>query len=309
MSNTLINWMSLPQGFAPEQQRHWALSERLRTQPRFKRWIYMLLTAEEHQLGIAWVDLGYLTKVFAHLSLPGQPPERSLSAEVLQPGARPLRLQRDGWQIRAGGRGLWLELRQHGGQGLINLHSPKFSLSGSWNTPISESEILKATSPYPTSTRKSFAQPAQWRLDVQGQASRHQGLLGSDLSWGSPPRRTRWYWAYAQSPSIGFNLVEGFVGEPECALWRPGRLEHLAEGRFTKSDNQTEPWLVKTADDRLDLRFEEVSRYRDRTRAGVISSDFIQAYGYYSGKLREADGSLTPIERLPGVAEYQDSLW
>ncbi len=299
--------MNLPPGFAPEQRHHWPLSERLRHQPRFKRWIYLHLTTEAHQLGVAWVDLGYLTKVFAHLSLPDEP--QSYSAEALQPGARPLRLQRDGWQLRAGNRGLWLEMRQHAGQGLLNLHSPQFSLSAHWQTPEAGLHQLQAKSAFPHETRKTFAQSAQWRLDVRGKVSRHEGFLGSDLSWGSPPRRTRWYWAYAQGPELGFNLVEGFIGAAECGLWRPQGITSLSEGRIVMPEQAGENWLVSTEDKRLDLRFYETSRYRDQTRAGVISSDFIQAYGYYSGTYCEANGHLIQIEKLPGVAEFQDSLW
>ncbi|HEY9843156.1 MAG: DUF2804 family protein [Candidatus Sericytochromatia bacterium] len=313
MPPPIQDWMFLPQGFSPSAPAGWGA--RLRQLLGYKRWIYLLLTAEDHQIGLAWVDLGYISKVFGHFSsqVPGVEP---VSVEALCLGQRqPFRRSGDGWKLQAGGQGLRLEMRleprPEGGRGILNLSSRKLDLSASWDAdPLS---LLWADTGQPHHTHKSFAQPATWQIRLPERQLTAAGLLGADVSYGWPPRHTRWFWAFAQSPALGFNLVEGFTGEAECGLWQQGKLLPLSEASFgmpadIDGAGRDKSWEIKTHDRILDMRFEPVSRFRDQTQLGLVSSDFIQAYGRFRGRLELPDGGSEDID-LPGVAEFQDTKW
>lgn len=305
MPPPLLDWMNLPAGFAPPRPAYPAA--RLKQWVGYKRWIFLLLNTDAHQIGLAWVDLGYISKIFGHFSplIPGAEP---FSVETLCPGQlRPWRRVGAGWSLNAGTRALRLSLRQEaGGTGLLNLSGSRLALSARWET--GPQPLLWADAPLPHHTHKSFAQPARWRIEVPGYAARSEGLLGADVSYGWPPRHTRWFWAFAQSPELGFNLVEGFVGAAECGLWHAGQISPLSEGRFEMPADDTRPWRITTAADELELNFAPRSILRDKTELGLIRSDFTQAYGRFRGQIRLADGRSAEVD-LAGVAEFQDTLW
>jgi hypothetical protein len=326
------DWMTMPAGFAPVAAA--GLRPKLRQLAGFKRWIYLLLSAESHQLGVAWVDLGYLSKVFAHFS-PLNGEGRAFSVEALSLARRqPWRPTPTGWLLRAGGPNLRLDLRlergpdsQAPGRGLLHLSSARLQLAAQWEAR--PETLLWAETAMPHHTHKAFALPVRWQLKCDGRQITTEGLLGPDVSYGWPPRRTRWFWAFAQSREIGFNLVEGFTGAAECALWQQGKLQALDEGHFVLPEDvwkgpkhdprhPSKAWEISTADQSQDqiqignpilhLRFAPVSQYQDRTRLGVISADFIQAYGRFQGDLILPGGARMPLD-LPGVAEFQDTQW
>lgn len=300
MPPPIQDWMTLAPGFAPAAG---GLAG-LRRLPRFKRWIYLLFSGSDHQIGLAWVDLGYVSKVFVHYS-PDQ--GQALSRELLLVGPRQ-QLRRHGqeWQIQAAGQGLSLSLRRLAGQGLLALSAPGIGLTARWEATATP--LLWSDTPQPHHTHKACALPARWRLSLDGTSREAEGLLGADLSYGEPPRHIEWYWAFAQQPGFGFNLVEGFTGASECGYYHAGSWHPLSEGSFQRPSTPEGDWIITTRDEALDLRFSPVSAYTDRTRLGLVRADFIQAYGRYRGRLRHRDGSLLELD-LPGVAEYQDSLW
>ena len=141
------------------------------------------------------------------------------------------------------------------------------------------------------------------------------GLGGYDYTHGYLARHTAWRWAFllgrAESGErVGLNLVQGFVGEPECALWVDGELYPLAEGRFTFDPRRpTEPWQVRTADESVDLRFEPGGIHQEHKNLGVITSRFIQPVGCFSGTIRVPGRAPLVLSRALGVVEDQDVLW
>lgn len=141
------------------------------------------------------------------------------------------------------------------------------------------------------------------------------GLAGIDYSQGFVPRRTAWKWAFALGHArtgerVGLNLVEGFVGAPECAIWIDGELHPLAEGRFAfDAARPLEPWSIQTADGSADLRFVPGALHAERRSLGLVSSSYILPVGSLSGAVRvEGRGSLE-LERVLGVVEDQQVLW
>ncbi|MDQ3037367.1 MAG: DUF2804 domain-containing protein, partial [Myxococcota bacterium] len=139
-------------------------------------------------------------------------------------------------------------------------------------------------------------------------------LGGYDLTHGLLARRTRWNWAFLMGRArggepIALNLVQGFVGEPECAVWIDGEPVPLAEGRFTFAQEAPErPWRVRTADGAVDLAFEPGGVHREHRDLRVARARFVQPVGTFSGTI-DVGGRRLELERVPGVVEDQDVVW
>ena len=126
---------------------------------------------------------------------------------------------------------------------------------------------------------------------------------GWDYSNGLYPRHTKWRWAFGLGRGIGFNLIEGFVGEGECALFHDGDVAPLAEPRFVFDRHAPEaPWRIEG--EGIDLRFEVGAVHAQRTNLGIVRSHFLQPVGAFYGSI----GGVS-VDGLPGVVEDQDVLW
>ncbi len=140
-------------------------------------------------------------------------------------------------------------------------------------------------------------------------------LGGYDYTSGLLPRRTQWRWAWAlgcatTGERVAFNVVQGFLGEAECALWVEGDLFPLGEGRFDfDAARPLEPWRLRTACDALDLTFAPGGAHAERTNLGLVSSRFIQPAGVYSGRVTVPGGGELALAGVLGVTEDQDVLW
>jgi hypothetical protein len=157
------------------------------------------------------------------------------------------------------------------------------------------------------------------RVDLDG------GLGGFDFTVGLLARETRWNWAFFMGATdsgepIAMNLVEGFVGAPECALFSRGRLHTLSEGRFELPPasragesfgdraRHLAPWRVKTADGECDLTFTPLAVHDEALDLGLVRSRFVQPIGAFRGTLRRGDETLR-IAHAMGVVEDQDVRW
>jgi hypothetical protein len=139
-------------------------------------------------------------------------------------------------------------------------------------------------------------------------------LAGYDYTHGLLARRTIWRWAFGlghatSGEKVGFNLVQGFVGEPECAAWIDGEVFPLREGRFAfDAHHPLSHWRVATADGGVDLRFKPGGMHAERKNLGLVASRFVQPAGVYTGTLRVGGRELV-LGRVLGVTEDQDVLW
>jgi hypothetical protein len=161
-------------------------------------------------------------------------------------------------------------------------------------------------------------------LDVTGEAvvagrrfSLEGGLAGFDYTNGLLPRRTTWRWAFAlgrakSGERVGLNLVHGFTGDAECALWVDGEIFPLGEGSFSMNhDDLMAPWQLRTEDGGVDLRFDPMAMHSDVRNYGILQSKFFQPSGVFSGRIR-VPGQERPdleLEGVLGVVEDQDMLW
>ena len=290
-----------------------------------KRWIYTAISAGDVFIGAAIIKLGYASSAFvfafdrasgrmlADVSLLGPAFFASVNGAPREGASSsfssPLQRASISWQ-RAGGEGAF-SLAVRAGDVVLDA-----SLSAEGAPPpigaianLGKKGLVNATEKGALLAVTGSATIAGRRISLDG------GLGGYDYTHGYLPRQTAWRWAFllgrAESGErVGLNLVQGFVGEPECALWIDGELYPLAEGRFT-FDAQTpmEPWRVCTADESVDLRFEPGAIHQEHKNLGVITSRFIQPVGCFSGTIRIPGRAPLTLARVLGVVEDQDVLW
>jgi hypothetical protein len=140
-------------------------------------------------------------------------------------------------------------------------------------------------------------------------------FAGYDYTHGALARHTRWRWAFALGKTshgepFAMNLVEGFVGEAECAAWIGSDIFPLAEGRFAfDADKPLDAWRVTTADEGVDLRFTPGDLHAEKRNLILVASRFIQPCGTFSGTLHIDGKRDVAIDRALGVTEDQDVLW
>ncbi|WP_437668645.1 DUF2804 domain-containing protein [Sorangium sp. So ce131] len=165
-------------------------------------------------------------------------------------------------------------------------------------------------------TEKRQLLGVEGEVTVLGRRVSLDGALASyDYTNGLMPRRTTWRWALAlgraeSGERVGMNLGEGFIGEAECALWVESELIPLDEGRLTfDAERPLDPWRVQTADGAVDLRFVPGAAHSHHTNLGVISSEFMQPIGLYTGTIRLPDGRTLELQDVLGVTEHQDITW
>ena len=109
---------------------------------------------------------------------------------------------------------------------------------------------------------------------------------------------------------VGLNLVQHFVGAPECAVWVDGEIFPLSEGRFELDlDRPLQPWRVRTAEGEVDLRFDPGAIHAETHDFGVVASRFIQPAGSFSGTIRVAGRAPLELDGVLGVVEDQDARW
>jgi Protein of unknown function (DUF2804) len=292
-----------------------------------KRWLFVAITEGELFIGLAIVHLGYVASSFffafdraagrmlidrSLLGLPflcsvGDAPGEGASASFRDPLHRTsLRIERPAVSsayevdLRAAGIELYACLGVAGAPPAIGAVAP---LAGP------PKGLFQVTQKHALLSVTGEVRIAGKRRALDG------GLAGIDYSQGFLPRRTSWTWAFAlgrarSGERVGLNLVEGFVGAPECAIWIDGELHPLAEGRFTfDGARPLAPWSIQTADGSADLRFEPGALHVEDRDLGVVSSRYCLPVGSLSGTVRvEGRGSIE-FERVLGVAEEQVVLW
>jgi hypothetical protein len=161
-------------------------------------------------------------------------------------------------------------------------------------------------------THKTLCLPARGEVRVAGQRfdlADHHGAL--DHTSGLLARETNWRWASASSARIGLNLVEGFNGPVENALWLDGRLCPAGEAvfEFDKSDYH-KPWRVRTTNGMIDLIFTPEGSRRENKNLMLAASFYVQPIGVFRGTVRAAAGApAVEVTDLVGVTEDHVARW
>ncbi|MDB5218854.1 MAG: hypothetical protein JWO86_6781 [Myxococcaceae bacterium] len=285
---------------------------------RRKRWIYVALATEEVWFSVAIVRTGYAATAFAFAyDLAGQ--RMMLDRTVLGPA--PIARVSDDFhaageiaRFSMGKTSLALTRRAR----TLDLHVRMRDLE--IDAAIDEATGAPAITAI-ANLGDGLVNGTEKRalLSMRGRASSGNrevvldgGTAGYDYTHGLLPRHTKWRWAFALGKTkagepFGFNLVQGFVGEDECAAFLGGKVSPLAEPRFEFDVAQPmRQWRL--VGEGIDLAFEPGGIHAQNTNLGLVKSRFVQPVGTFTGTLR-IDGRDVYVEGLPGVVEDQDVLW
>lgn len=292
-----------------------------------KRWVYATIAAGEILLGFLVIHLGYVANHFvfafdrekgrmvvdsSSLTFPtfcevGDQAGEGCSAHYEQPLERA-----EAHVLRAIGSSDFI----------VELKSPKLTVEARLGTigappPIAAVANVGADPDgLVQATEKHALLPVRGTALIDGQrVSLDGGLAGIDYSHGRLPRRATWKWAFAHGRAksgerVAVNLVDGFVGEAECAVWIEDELFAVGEGRIDfDASRPLEPWKVRSADGAVDLRFEPGAVHAEHRDLIVVASSYVQPVGSFSGSIEVEGRGKIEIERVLGVVEDQRVLW
>ena len=227
----------------------------------------------------------------------------------------------EGCHARFGARGATLVVERPRREPLYGVHvaAPGLSLDASLDATEAPPAIGAVAEVAPgrfDATEKRALLSARGVLRVDGRTISLDGALaGYDFTSGMLARHTTWRWGFALGRLAGgapfaLNLVEGFVGEAECAAWVGRELIGLGEGRFAfDRAHPAEPWRVGTSDGAADLTMTPGAVHEERRDLVVVGSRFVQPCGAWSGTLTVPGRSPIVIDRALGVTEDQDVTW
>ncbi|UJR81614.1 DUF2804 domain-containing protein [Sandaracinus amylolyticus] len=291
--------------------------ERLATE---KRWFWGSITQPDRMIAFAIVDLGYAASAFTFVWEAG----RGLVVDRSLVGVPRLCRVRSTKDARIDARFVHprgsLRVRARDGEPGIEvaIELPDLEVHATLDERGAP-PALTAVAPVPrgvvNTTEKRALMAVRGAALIAGRrVSLDDALGGYDHTHGLLARRTQWNWAFAMGRAqsgerVAFNLVQGFVGEPECALWIDGALAPLPEGRFEfDRDAYDRAWRITTPDGAVDLAFEVSGIHREDLDLRLVKSRFVQPSGTFRGAVRAGDRTLV-IENVPGVVEDQDVLW
>ncbi|MBX3261814.1 MAG: DUF2804 domain-containing protein [Labilithrix sp.] len=297
---------------------------------RRKKWFYVALASDEVWVSLAVVRMGYATSAFAFVfdlasrrmlvdrSVVGPP----RAAEVADDPHGPGPVARFG----SGRTSIAVERRPATGGARAGAAGPDaLELRARFADLDVDVAIDEATAPpaisaiaeigpsLASATEKRALAAVRGSLVASGRRVSLDGALGGyDYTHGLMPRHTRWRWAFAMGraadgAAVAFNVVEGFVGEAECAAFAPGGVFPIREPRFDFDAARPDaPWRL--VGEGIDLTFDVGAVHAQRTNLVLVRSRFLQPAGTFRGTLR-IDGRDVALEGVPGVVEDQDVLW
>jgi hypothetical protein len=296
----------------------------LRRVAREKRWMYVGVASEDTFVALAIVRFGYVATTFAY-AFDATAMRMLASCSVLAPPTRCQVADRMGAgalaSFRFGGSFARIERPAHSDSYFVDAELKDFTLHAVLDSTDAPPAITAIAPVGPgrdalvNTTEKRALLSVKGELSIGGRRRPLDGALGGyDYTHGLLARRTMWRWAFGMGHAksgerVAFNLVQGFVGEPECAAWVDGEVFPLHEGRFSfDPGSPLSEWRVSTADGAVDLKFTPGGMHAEQKNLGLVASNFVQPSGVYEGTLRVGGKELV-LERVLGVTEDQDSLW
>ena len=289
---------------------------------RRKKWFYVAVATDEVWISLAAVRMGYATSAFAFVfdrasrrmlvdrTVVGPPRAAEIGDD---PHARGV-LATFGF----GRSSVLLERRVEGPNESCELRARFQDLDidlsfDESSAPPSIAAIAKLGPSLASATEKRALARARGSVVAAGRRiSLDGGVAGYDYTHGLMPRNTRWRWAFAMGRAkdgepIAFNVVQGFVGEAECAAFRTGGTFPIHEPRFELDvEHPGRPWRL--VGDGIDLVFDVGAVHEQRTNLVVVRTRFLQPAGTFRGTLR-VDGRDIELDGVPGVVEDQDVVW
>ncbi|MFO0588002.1 MAG: DUF2804 domain-containing protein [Polyangiaceae bacterium] len=287
-----------------------------------KAWYYVAIASPEVFVGVAVLRFGYVASTFAFLferAPSGGPSGHFLTdRSMLAPPFAARYKGEDGIALRWLGDTCRFERSGDFGAFDLEVKMTDFSIAARIEgapkpTPISAVSALGGG--LVQATEKRALLPTSGEVTLAGKRFSLDGAFGGfDRSHGYLPRHTVWRWSFAMGraetgEAIAWNLVEGFVGESECAVWIDDQLFPVGEARFDFDPGRAlRPWRITTTCGALDLTFDPGDIHAEHQDLGLVKTRFLQPVGAYSGTIKIGDRTLR-ISGVLGVAEDQDATW
>lgn len=285
---------------------------------RLKRWVYVALATDEMWLSLAIVRTGYAATAFAFVydsagrrmlldeTVLGPAPFAKVSGDFHAQG-EVARFAMGSSLLSLHRRGSTLDVR-------VKLHGLDVEAAideSAGPPPITAIALLGEGLLNATEKRGLLAVRGRVRCG-QREMPLERGAAGYDYTHGLLPRHTKWRWAFALGKTdagepFGFNVVQGFVGEAECAAFLGSEVVPIAEPRFDFDlEDPMKTWRL--TGDGIDLAFEPGAVHAQTTNLVVVKSRFVQPVGSFTGTIRVGSQDVR-VAGLPGVVEDQDVLW
>lgn len=269
---------------------------------RSKRWHFASVAGPRVLLGAAVVDVGWATMAFAYLF---DRERRAMRAELSRLGL-PLLSGRVSDRPGAGARsefagpGLWLRI-EHGWR--LRARGPGLRIDATLEeTAAPLCAIAPIDGGLANCTHKTVCLAVRGFAEAGGARFPLDGCSGAlDHTLGVLARETRWHWASMSDARVGFNLVEGFNGPCENAVWIDGRVQPVGGAEFV-FDDPLGPWRIRA--EGIDLTFTPEGLRREDKDLGFAKSRFVQAIGSFRGRACGRE-----IRDLPGVTEDHEARW
>lgn len=283
-----------------------------------KRWQYVGLGNDEVFIGVAIVDVGWVSSAFAYCF---DRRRRRLLADWTQDGLPRLQARVSdeplvGAHAWFRGPGARLALRHdHAGPLQLDVDVPGLQLEATLDLAGMAPPLLAIG---PIAAGVAHATQKTTALPVRGHVHAGGHTFGLDTAWaavdasnGLLARETAWRWASAHAPGIGFNLQQGYFGAQENVLWLDGQPVALGAAQFDfDAARPLDPWRVRTDDGLLDLVFTPEGARAANKDFGIAASRYVQPVGTFAGTVRGApQAAPRTVERLLGVTEDHHSRW
>jgi len=279
-----------------------------------KRWHYVAIAGPEVALACVVVDVGWAASAFAYVF---DRNERRLLCDHSFMGVQGL-THRVAFEAGEGSRtvfrGLGARIRIERPRGSPIWHVQAagpggFVLDASLDAAAA-APTLCAVAPIEggvaNATHKTVCLPVRGEAQVSGRRFPLDGCSASmDHTSGLLARETSWRWASASSARIGLNLVEGFNGPVENAVWIDGQVHPAGEATFEYDEKDAlKPWRIRTRNGMVDLTFAPEGARREDKDLVVAQSWYVQPIGTFSGTIQGVE-----VKDLVGVTEDHEARW
>jgi hypothetical protein len=290
-----------------------------------KRWVYAAVATDDLLVGAAIVRLGYAANTFAFaFDRAAGRMMADVSATTPPFAAAVGDTGRDGCRarFRFPGTALSLERGPRERDYRFEVSASDLRISARLSTegaPPAIGAVVALPGPPDglfNATEKQALLPAVGEVIAGGRSySLDGGLGGLDFTYGFLGRKTSWRWAFAlgrarSAERVALNLVQGFVGPAECAVWVDGEVFPVSGGILTYDEKAPlAPWQIRTEEGEIDLTFDPGAVHAEDHDFGLVASHFLQPAGSFSGTLRLPGRAPLELDRVLGVVEDQDVVW
>ena len=276
-----------------------------------KTWIFFGAYAEDLMLGMAIVDAGYIGNAFSYFYVPSE--DIFIEDKVLLPMAFGQTFDpklTDSWNLK--NHNIYTTDNK-----LIGDVKGKFELHFEAEHNSNGLSFMCPSKERPFNfTYKNLSLPVKAKVKYKEKTYELEGNYGGiDFSKGFPPRSTFWNWASVVGKTssgldVGMNLFRGHNGKYENAAWIGVERILLNHTTFTYDDKiplDNQECLLQTEDGLVDLKFTPSGKRSEKINAGLISHDFVQAFGKFEGSVQHNNEAISVIGYGPLEKHY--SKW